>query len=144
MLEEELVKRGFSVEGGIATRTDEQGVTIRIDIDKRKVHVGKREEKDVEVTLTRSIASNQKEADEGMRDRVRAEAADAIDGQKERERRTFTEQIEKKLGDVRGELDEIVVAVTQQALRRRAAQIGEIQSVEQDESTGSMTIRVRV
>lgn len=145
LLEQELAKRGFTVEGGVATRTDEQGIVTRIDIEKRSVHVGKREERDVEVVIDRDVRSYKAALDDSDIERIRNEEGEAvIEQQRERDRRKFTDQIEKKLGDARQELDAIVVAVTQQALRKRASQIGDIESIEEDAETGSMTIRVRV
>lgn len=143
LLEAELAKAGFQLEGGVASRTDEDGVTIRVDTKTRTITVSMREEAEVEQTTHRVFSSEQKNPTERMREVVRAEAEGELDATQERKRRRLTETLEKKLGDIREQLDRVAVAVTQEALRKRASQIGEIESVEQDES-GSMTIRVRV
>jgi hypothetical protein len=143
LLAEELERRGFTIANGTATRVESDGVELRVDIAARKVHVGKREARDVEVTLERDVRSETKISEAQAKKVVASEADHQIERAREEQRRQMTQAIEKRLGDVRAELDEVVVKVTQSALRKRASQIGEIQSIEEDES-GSMTIRVRV
>lgn len=143
LLEAELAKIGFEVANGLATRTDADGVTIRVETKTRKITISMREESEVEQTTNRVFASDHQAPTEGMRKAVKAEAEAELDAVQERQRRVITEALEKKLGDVREELDRVAVVVTQEALRRRASQIGQIESIEQDAS-GSMTIRVRV
>lgn len=145
LLAEELSRRGFEVEGEVATRTEADGVVVRVEVAARKVHAGLREEKDVELSVSRKIRTyDDQEISEAQRATVRREAELKLDEERDERRREITQTLERRLGELRGELDEIVVKVTQEALRRRAAQLGEIQSVEEDAETGSLTIRVRV
>jgi hypothetical protein len=144
LLGEELARRGFTVDDGVATKTDADGVVLRVDIEERKVHLGKREEANLEHTVERTERGWDDVPHKGMTERARAEGERALDAETTRRAQEITSQLERKLGDVRAELDEVVVRVTQQALRIRAAQIGEVESVEEDAETGSMTIRVRV
>ncbi|NUP06346.1 MAG: hypothetical protein HOW73_09845 [Polyangiaceae bacterium] len=144
LLEAELERRGFVVAEGNATRDDAEDIGVRIDVAARRVHVGIRKEDEVALTLDRSIRSEHREATDDDRAQVVAEAEVLVEREREARRRDATQMLERKLGDLRAELDEVVVKVTQEALRRRAGQIGEIQSIEEDAATGSMTIRVRV
>ena len=49
-----------------------------------------------------------------------------------------------RLGDLRRELDQDVNRVTAEALKRRAAQIGQIKEMTEDPQSGSLTIVVEV
>ncbi len=144
MLGAELEKKGFRVEGDRAVRTEEDGVEIVVDLSTRKVWVGKHTERDVERVVDRIVLSATEKLTEKTRAAVVEAATSDIEITRRKEQRDLTASIERRLGDLRAELDAIVVAVTQQALKKKAAQIGEIESIEQDEETGSMTIRVRV
>ena len=55
-----------------------------------------------------------------------------------------TEQLEGALADVRKELNDAVNAVTREALKRKAAQMGEIKEMSEDPEAGSLTIKVEV
>jgi len=48
------------------------------------------------------------------------------------------------LGDVRKEMDEVVNRVTAEALKRKAAQLGQIKEMTEDPQAGSLTIVVEV
>jgi hypothetical protein len=55
-----------------------------------------------------------------------------------------TERLEGRLADLRKELDQAVNRVTAEALKRRAAQIGQIKEMTEDQESGSLTIVVEV
>ncbi len=143
ILTTELVRRGFELENGSARRVAEDGTTVVIDVAERRVHVSRRAERTLERTQTTTVSSYQDEITEVHRAKVRAEASLVLDAEKERERRVVTDELETSLADLRAELDHIAVKVTQEALRRKASRMGEIESITEDES-GSMTIRIRV
>ena len=52
--------------------------------------------------------------------------------------------LEGKLGDLRKELDQISNRVTAEALKQKAASMGEVQEVSEDPESGSLTIRVKI
>ena len=145
LLEEELTRRGFASSGGVATRVEAGGVVVRVDVAARKIHVGIREAQDLEVTVERAVRTYEEQGvTEEHRATVRREGEIRLDAAREERRREVTVAIEQRVVDLRSELDDVVVKVTQEALRRRAGQLGEIQSIEEDAETGSLTIRVRV
>lgn len=144
ILSEELARRGFVIETGRARREAASGVVVEIDLAARRVHVGKRSERTVEQTEVRVVASETAEVTDEQRAAVRRRAEAALDEERERERRAVTAELEAGLADLRAELDQISVKVTQEALRRKAARLGEIESVAEDPETGSLTIRIRV
>ncbi|HEY1551437.1 MAG TPA: hypothetical protein VGG28_26590, partial [Kofleriaceae bacterium] len=58
-------------------------------------------------------------------------------------RREVTGQLERKLGDLRTELDRAIGRTTVAALTERAQQLGEIQDMVTDDA-GNVTIKVKV
>ncbi|NUO50725.1 MAG: hypothetical protein HOV80_17885 [Polyangiaceae bacterium] len=144
ILAEELERRGFTVTGDVARRTSENGVELEVSLEEQRVSIKKRRERDVEHTEARILASLTPEATEAQREEVRQQADRSIEGKREADRRALTAELERELGDLRAELDDISVKVTQEALRRKASRMGEVESISEDPETGSMTIRIRV
>ncbi len=56
----------------------------------------------------------------------------------------MTDKLEARLGDVRKEMDEVVNRVTAEALKRKAASMGQIKEMTEDPQAGSLTIVVEV
>jgi F0F1-type ATP synthase membrane subunit b/b' len=116
-----------------------------VDLERARVRVEKTIEREVEKTAQRTFTSERNaEATEDHVREVRAAAEREIERERERTRQEATSDIEARLGDLRAELDEIAVRVTQGALRKKASRMGEVESVVEDPATGSLTIRVRV
>ena len=55
-----------------------------------------------------------------------------------------TDRLVQHLNDVREELDQVVNRVTAAALKRKAAQLGQIKEITEDAQSGSLTIVVEV
>ena len=64
-----------------------------------------------------------------QQDRLQAEATEALEGE---------------MADVRKELNDAVNAITREALKRKAAQLGRIKEMTEDPEAGSLTIKVEV
>ena len=62
----------------------------------------------------------------------------------EKLKRQVTDRLERKLADLRQELDQAVNRATAAALRQKAAQLGQIREMTEDPATGSLTIVVEV
>lgn len=58
--------------------------------------------------------------------------------------KAITEHLEQHVGDIRAELDRVSTAVVAEALKQRAAELGEIQEIVEDSETGELKIKVRV
>ena len=56
----------------------------------------------------------------------------------------ITDQLEAQLSDLKSELDQAVNRATAEALKQKAAQIGQIKQVTDDIEAGSLTIVVEV
>ena len=55
-----------------------------------------------------------------------------------------TDKLEGQLNDLRQELDQVVNRVTAEALKRKAASMGQIKELTEDAETGNLTIVVEV
>lgn len=147
LLRDELARRGFSEREGGLFEKDDAGVTLRVDAATRQVSViAKRDatfeaEHDAEV---RSVIANEAERARVEGERVREALERTIEGGVARTRRELSTVAADALESMREELDAISTSVTRQALEKKASQLGEIRSIEEDASTGSVTIRVRV
>lgn len=150
LLRGELGARGFHEKGGVFTRVDGE---LSISVDPCTGDVEVRAESQQEVELKGSLAGRA-DTDWGESGRERAEAAlreklgrelDAAARQREAEaQRCVTDRLEAALDDVRAELDQVVNRVTAEALKRKAAQLGQIKEMTEDPAAGSLTIVVEV
>ena len=147
LLRDELLRRGFVKSEEGAFEKQESGITFRVDVVTRQVSaIAKKDatleaEHDAEV---RSVIADEHQRARVEGERVREALERTIDGGVARTRRELTTVAADALEAKREELDAISTAVTRAALEKKASQLGEIRSIEEDASTGSVTIRVRV
>jgi len=129
LLERELQAAGFEKrEDGQWVRVDEDGVEVRV------------EPKTGTVTVS---AQADAELDRGRQSLLRELEGEAEQHEKDLQAQV-TEALEGKLDDLRRELDQISNRVTAEALKQKAASMGEVQEVSEDPETGSLTIRVKI
>jgi hypothetical protein len=144
LLGNELEKRGFVRDGNKATRTDPDGVVVTIDLESATVTVKLGASKEVQESIERTATvADQRQGEEQLRDRVIAELDERLAERTEALRKKVTAQLEKKLADLRKELDDAVGKTTVSALTERAGQLGNVESVVEDEA-GNVTIKVKV
>lgn len=147
LLQRELEAAGFEEREGQWVRSDEDGVEVRVDPREGSVTVSAATDKQVELSKTREIRTYA-ENDVATRDRAREMIQAELEGEVEAERKALqgkvTAKLEGKLGDLRQELDKISNRVTAQALKQKAASLGEVQEISEDPETGSLTIRVKL
>lgn len=132
---------------GLWVREDTGGIETQVDPNDGAVQV--RLGLDEELSGDRSLEGRvEEEQAERGRQRLQQRAKRLIDeelSEKEAEiRKQVTEKIERRLGDIRAGLDRVSNRVVAEALKERAAQLGEIQEMSEDPESGSLTIRVRV
>jgi FtsH ternary system domain X5 len=148
LLERELAAAGFEKrEDGQWVRVDADGVTVRVDPKQSTVTVSASADADVDITRERVVKA-WAENDAATRERGRQALADELEGDADEQQRDLqakvTAELEGKLGDLRRELDQISNRVTVEALKQKAASMGEVQEVSEDPETGSLTIRVKL
>ena len=149
LLHDELQRRGFKEEDGQMVR-NQKGVTIAIDPESATVSVTAEASQDVALESEKTGSAyddagpNSKQVEAGLRKEAQKEI-DRKTEQKTSELQTkVTDRLERELGDLRRELDEIVNRVTAEALKRKAASMGSIKEMTEDPEAGSLTIVVEV
>jgi hypothetical protein len=146
LLGKELEAQGFEIDGNLATRTDPDGIEITVDLQAATVSVklGATTKLDEKVSLEARVAEEGRAGTEAhLRDAAMGELDKRIAAKTEALRREVTAQLERKLGDLRSELDQAIGRTTVAALTERAQQLGEIQELVADEA-GNVTIKVKV
>ena len=148
LLAAELEKIGFvrSADGATATRTDPDGLEVSIDLRAATVTVKLGAGSDVEESIeisTRVAEETAATAEARIRAGAISELEDRIAQKTEQLRQGVTKKLEKKLGDLRAELDGAIGKTTVAALTERASQLGTIEDVHSDEA-GNLTIKVKL
>jgi hypothetical protein len=145
LLARELEGRGFRREGDTMVR-DEDGVRVSVDPRTGTVTVSAETAREVDLTQHKEgrayddVGASAK----AVRDQLREEAKKELEIQAERRtaelQTEVTDRLERKLGDVRRDLDQSVNRVTAEALKEKARQMGRIKEMTEDPQTGSLTI----
>ncbi len=146
LLAKELEGLGFERDGDKVTRVDPDGVTVEVDLKTATVTARVSADKKLEESIDRraSVAiERQGQAESNLRDDVIRELDERLAARTEALRKEVTGKLEKKLGDLRKELDGAVGRATVEALTERARGLGNIQSVVEDEA-GNVTIKVKL
>jgi hypothetical protein len=151
LLKKELAGLGFEPEQGeegeVMVRKEADGVVVSVDPKDFSVTVRVSKERDVAVEKegsTRAYEEVLDQARERLRDRLKSELDEEVKSREDALRGELTATLERKLGDLRKELDRVSNRVVAEALKQKAASLGEIQEVSENEETGEVTIRVRV
>ena len=148
LLERELQAAGFEKrDDGQWVRVDEDGVEVRVEPNTGTVTVSAQADAELDLERERVIQA-WAENDATSRERGRQSLLRELEGEAEQHEKDLqaqvTEALEGKLDDLRRELDQISNRVTAEALKQKAASMGEVQEVSEDPETGSLTIRVKI
>ena len=146
LLATELEAQGFTRHGATATRVDPDGIEIAVDLEAATVSA----KLGASAKLSEQVALEARVAEEGrthaeahLRAAAAGELDKRIDAHAEGLRREVTGTLERKLGDLRAELDHAIGRATVAALTERAQQLGEIQELVAD-AAGNVTIGVKL
>lgn len=143
-----LEARGFTKVDGeddVLEIKPTEGVTIRVDVQSGQVEA--RVEGETRIQLKKSV--EERGYDEArtaatgkarVQKALEAEAAEVADVA----RQALTKKLEAQLVEIRPEIDKALNEATASALKTRAAQLGEVESIEEDQDNGSLVIRVKV
>ena len=150
LLSDELARRGFKRQGDGTLTRQGKGATVTVDPARGTVTVAAEAREAVNVEGTREGRSYEESGQhaqrvrEGLRDDLRRDLQKKV-GEKETGLQTkVTDRLEAQLGGLREELDQVVNRVTAEALKRKAAQLGQIKEITEDPQAGSLTIVVEV
>lgn len=132
---------------GDLIRVDADGVEVRVDCEAGQVDVKLAADRKVERSSTEEVALDTDWGEAG-KDRARAQIRKkleaSIDAEAESLRGAVTRTLERKLGDLRVELDSLTNRVVADALKIRAGQLGEIVEIDDRLEEGSVTIKVKL
>ena len=148
ILEAELKGLGFEEceEEGLWTK-EEEGVVVIVDPKTFEVRVEAKEALEIELEEQGEAWGDE---DYGDADTTTARArlvrrlegkADAVEQAKQKE---LTERLEKALPDIRKALERVANKVMSEGLKQKAATLGEIQDIDENEETGELSIRIKV
>ena len=147
ILGSELARRGFSLADGVARRVEEDGVVIEVDVKTGAVTVKAEASAAIAIEKQRTERVIEEALEAGTRaaqERVDLDVARDAAAAEEKARGEVAEKLEKKLGDLRKELDSVTTRVTAEALKEKARTLGEIEELHEDSETGELTIKVRL
>ncbi len=148
LLADELARLGFAIDGDTATRQD-KGITITVDLPSATVTVQSAADKQLDLSSTRSTSvyddlPRAEALESQLRKAAKAELAAKVEQVESLLQREVTDKLEARLGDIRKELESAANRATAGALKKRAAQLGQIKSISEDPEAGSLTIVVEV
>lgn len=147
ILTAELGTRGFTTTDGVARRVEEDGVQIEIDTRTGTVSVKAEATANIDIQHERSERIYEEVLEKGREDAQRRvdsaaerEAADA----EQRAKQDVASKLERRLGDLKRELDGVTNRVTAEALKEKARRLGEIEELHEDAETGELVIKVKL
>ena len=149
ILADQLIARGFQREGDVLRR-GQNGVSVSVDLADGAVTISLEDE--VNLHLERSREGAVYGETRGDADAARARIKKELEGQMSKEadqqqrelQRQVTERLEGELADLQRELDQVSNRVTAEALKRKAARLGQVKQITDDAQTGELTIVVEV
>jgi FtsH ternary system domain X5 len=149
LLANELVRRGFQKDGDKLARRTKDGVVIEIDPVSATVTVKAEGTQAVTVegerqALTAATGKQAKREEDKLRQALLQDLQRQAEQKKGDLQKNVTDQLEGHLTDLRKELDQAINRVTAEALKEKAAQIGQIKEMTEDAQTGSLTIVLEV
>ena len=152
LLRQELAGRGFREEGkgnplvrrgdGLSIEVDPAtgSVTARAEVAEEVEHHGEREG----YADTDWGTSRREKVEAALREGLREQLQSRAGRGDARVQKKATDLLEGALVDLRGELDRVVNRVTAEALKQKAARLGQIKEMTEDPEAGSLTIVLEV
>lgn len=149
LLADELERRGFQRDGTRLTR-QQNGVTISVETTTGTVTVAAEASEETAIQAERTdrayddAGPHAKVVRENLKKQLEKDIEKKVGERTASLQTKVTDRLEGELSDVRQELDEAVSRVTAEALKRKAAQMGQIKEMTEDPQAGSLTIVVEV
>lgn len=149
LLREELLGRGFTPKGNQLVR-EQDGVRVTVDPRTGTVTVQSEVIEAVELAGEREgrvyedVGPRADEIRESIRKELRKNLAQEARQKAAQLQTQATDKLETHLGNLKRELDQAVNRVIAEALKQKAAQLGQIKQITEDPQSGSLTIVVEV
>jgi hypothetical protein len=147
LLAHQLRERGFKVEGDTATRKEDDGVLIEVDLGSGQVKVQVEQSADIKRDAERTVLVEEESAERRrvrLQKELRESLEDEVEQEQEKLRQAATETLEAKLRELKGEFDRVLNRTTAEALKQRAGEIGEIEELSENQESGELTIKVKL
>jgi hypothetical protein len=148
LLAAELEKIGFERDGDLLVR-ERDGVKVTVDVTTGTVtvHTAGEAEVSLETERTGHAADLHGKDAERARKELSKEAKADLErkaaAQREKLQSQLTDRLEGQLADIKKELNQVVNRVTAEALKQKAAQLGQIKELS-EEPNGNLTIVLEV
>lgn len=149
LLAGELEKRGYRREGTLLVK-EEDGVVISVDSQTGEVTISAQASEGAKVEGERvgraydDIGPHAGQVRENLRQELQRDLEKKVSDKTQELQGQVTDRLEGKLGELREELDKVVTQVTAEALKQKAASMGQIKEMTEDPQSGSLTIVVEV
>src|SRR4051812_4107698 len=149
LLADELEKGGFRRDGNLLVK-EEDGVVVSVDTETGVVTVSSEASESTKVEGERhgraydDIGPHASQVRDGLRQELQKDLEKKVEDKTSSLQGKVTDKLEGKLGDLRQDLDKVVNKVTAEALKRKAASMGQIKEITEDQQSGSLTIVVEV
>jgi hypothetical protein len=150
LLRRELIGRGFQPHDDALVRRRD-GITVTVEPETGTVTVRAESDHEVEHEAVReglayddSGRAGRARTEEQLREGLRKDFEREAEEKTAELQRQVTDRLERQLLELRPELDQVANRVTAEALKRRAAQIGQIKEMTEDPQAGSLTIVLEV
>jgi hypothetical protein len=150
LLTEELKGRGFEGKKDGSLMRKQNGVTVRVDPQTGSVTVESEESHEAKLEGEKAgrayddLGPSAKSVQKQLRQELRQDLERQAEQRAAELQSGVTDRLERELGDLRRELDQAANRVTAEALKQKAAQLGQIKEMTEDPQTGSLTIVVEV
>jgi hypothetical protein len=147
LLRAELKERGFEEDGELLVQVQDDGVLVEIDPRARTVTIRAITDTEVELEHTkesRVYGESEEKAEHALREHARAMLERQAERTSTAQKSELAARLEGRLRDLRTELDAVSHRVIASALKERAAQLGEVREIEEDEDAQSLTIRIKL
>jgi hypothetical protein len=149
LLRQELAGRGFQAEGKKMVRTQD-GVKVSVEPESGAVSVTSKLEdqvdmaKEKEARVYTDVGAGAEKTRQLLRENLREELEQQVKEHESELQKKATDRLEAGLDDLRRELDQAVNRVTAEALKQKAAQLGQIKEMTEDPQSGSLSIVLEV
>ena len=150
LLKGELKQRGFEEEDGKLVRREENGIVVRIDPKTGEVSISAETQETFEQEANREgygyddVGPGEEQIRKRLAEEAKQDLERRAEQQQSRLQKEATEKLEAELADLQKELSQAVNRVTAEALKRKAASLGQIREMTEDPESGSLTITVEV
>lgn len=150
LLKAELLARGFTEQADGTLNRSTAATVISVDPCTGEVSVKTEAKKEVtdeatgKVVAWDDVGEGLETAEAKLRESLRKNLEAKASKSQEAFQASTTAELERALADLQPELAAITNKVTREALKQRAAQLGSVVEVAEDDATGSLTIRVEV